>query len=203
MAVLNANEIQKNKKGEAVGVAAACFCGAILAYFIICFTVAQVYDLYVLRLSTLIIAPVLMAAGVSVSAFCNLKYGGRTEKLVKEYIREVFVENASLMRPDRSSLTYYFSFDKTSVNVKINNFKETITFDFSAFGKLTAVRKASLSSAFTALLDSTFCRLYERGAAYTSVSYTVRTKNKQGKLVYIIENGTPDKKAYKNYLKNK
>lgn len=205
MVELNKEQINKLRRGEICGNIATGFCGAVLVYFIICFTLAEVYSLFPLQLSTLIAAPVLMVAGIAVAAYCNLKFGNAIDKIIKDYVRDVFVENAALMHPERDSLTFYFSFDKTSATVRVNNYKEKIYFDFSAFGKLSAMRSANVSTAITDRLTVSFCRLFERGVKFKDVSYTVVAglRRKQGKIIYIIKNGGPDKRALKTYLKNK
>lgn len=203
MANLNAEEIKNLKHKELYGTLALAFCGVVCAYFIICFTIAQVYDNYTLRLTTLIIAPALLLLGASASAFCNVKFGAKLDKLIKNYVQDVFIENASLMHPERDSLTYYLSYDGSTAKIKVNNFKEHIIFDFSALGKLSAIRRAGITTAIIERIDATFCRLYERGAKYSSITYCVIKNGKKSKTVTVIENGVPDKKAYKNYLKTK
>ena len=136
-----------------------------------------------------------------ISAICNLKYGRTLDRIIKNYVQEVFIENAALMHPERDNLTYYISNEGNGFFVKTNNFKELITFDFSAFGKLSLTRKATITTAIIDRLGATFCRLMERGGKYKTVSYCAVKDGKQGKTVNIIENGTPDKKIYKNYLK--
>lgn len=203
MANLNKEEIKSLKRKELYGTVALAFCGAVCAYFIICFTIAQVHDNYVLRLTTLIIAPVLLLIGAGFSAFINVKFGGKLDRLIKTYVRDVFIENASLMRPERDSLTYTLSYDGCLAEIKVNNFKEKIIFDFSALGKLSAVRRAGITTAIIERLEATFCRLAERGGKYSSVTYCVIKSGSKAKSVSVIENGVPDKKAYKNYLKTK
>lgn len=203
--ITDVNEIKKLRRGELVGIAALVFCGLVCAYFIICFSVAQALDLYALRLSTLIAAPVLLAAGVGVAAFCNIKFGGAIEKIIADHVQSVFIDNAALMHPERDSLTYYISpvTPDGALNIKTNNFKETINFDFSAFGKLSPARKSGINSAVVDRLCTTFMRLYARGRQYGSVAYRVEKGAKSGRTVYIIENGEPDSKAYKKFLRGR
>lgn len=205
MVELNREKIKKLRRGEIFGIIATAFCGVVLAYFIIGFTIAEVYGIFPLFLSTVIVSAVLMIASIAASAYCNFKFGNGIDKIIKDYVRDVFVENAAAMHPERDSLTFYLAFDKTSVSVRVNNYKEKIYFDFSAFGRLSALRSASVSTAITERLNVTFCRLYERGASFKEVSYTVTAglRRKQGKLIFIIKNGVPDKKAQKTYLKNR
>ncbi len=204
MAELNQDKIKKLRRGERLGSAALWVCAAVLVYFIVCFTVAQTLGLSVLRLSTAIAAPILMAAAVCVAAYCNLKYGGELDRLIKAYIVDVFVENAAAMHPERNSLTFYMSLTDAKLEIKVNNYTEKIVFDFTAFGKLSPLRKLSVMSAVETRLCNTFCRLAERGAQYSSVSYTERSgKKKTKKPVCVIENGVPDPHAMRNYLKSK
>jgi len=200
---LNTEEIKKLKTGELLGLIALIGCGVALIAFIVMFTVATVRADEGLRLAALISFPCAMAAFSLVAAICNLKYGRAIDRIIKNYVRDVFIENAALMHPERDSLTYYVSFEGCEFYVKANNFKERIVFDFSAFKKLSAVRRAGIFTAIVERLGATFCRLFERGGKFKSVSYCVFKGGKQGKSVNIIENGAPDKKAYKNYLKTK
>lgn len=193
--------MKKCLRGERLGDVALIFCGAILVGFIVCFSVAQAMDLASLRLAALIAAPVGLIIAVCFAAYFNLRYGGAIDRAVGEYVRDVFVENAALMHPDRDSLTFYLSLDGTQVNVKVNNFKEVIVFDFSVFGKLSAMRKLTVCSAIENRLNDTFCRLVlERGAKYSSVSYTEQS-GKKHREIPIISGGQPDKKAAKAYYK--
>ncbi|MDE6505228.1 MAG: hypothetical protein K2L42_05080 [Clostridia bacterium] len=203
MAVLNAEEIKRLKKREALGYVFAAVSAAAFVYFAVCFAAAQIMDLPALRLSTLICAPIIAAVSAAVSAYCNLKYGGKTEKLVEEYVRAVFLENASLMHPEKEILNFAFNFTQDKIILKVNKFKEEIIFDFSAFGKLSAFTRPTVSAAVANRLSHTFCLLAERGAKYKTVSYTACDGVKEGKPVYIILNGIPDKKAYRAYLKTK
>lgn len=199
---LDSAQIQKFKRGEAAGNAATGFCGAVLIYFIVCFTVAQVNDNTALRISTLVAAPVLMTSGAGVAAFCNLYYGAKLEKTVAQYMRAVFVENAALMHPEKESLTFYMSFDGASAKIKVNNFKESIIFDFSSFKKLSAARKAFIAAEAETRLTVTFLRLaLERGENYKNIAVGGSAK-KNAKLTFIIRDGKPEKRAMKIYLKN-
>lgn len=201
MPTLQSEEIKKLKHGELWGKIALVFCAAACVYFVIGFSVAQSAGNYALRLSTLITAPILLAAGVAAAAFCNLKYGRKIDAVIKAYARETFIANAALMHPERENLTFYISLDGNEAQVKTNNFKEKIVFDFSAFGKLTATMRAAVFAAITEVISNTFCRLLERDGKYGSVSYALVKDGKTGKTVYVITDGAPDKRAYKNYSK--
>lgn len=204
MANLN-GEIKKWKTGELCGTVAAALCGVVLVFFAAAFTAASVLGLETLRLVTLISSPVLLVAGIAVSAFCNIKYGGANERAIRRYIVEEFVENAPSMHPERKSLSFYISADGCTITVTVNGYKEKIEFDFSVFKKLSFSRKAFILGEIETRLTVTFCRLYERGGDYTDVAFAERdgTRRKSGRTVYIIKDGVPDKKAFKQYLKNK
>lgn len=204
MAEINTQEIKKLKTGELVGSVATAFCGVALIYFIIAFSVGTALDISALRLSALIASPVLIAAGAGAAAFCNIKYGGALDKLMKNYVRDVFIENAALMHPERDSLTFFILAEKDKAEIKVNSYKEKIVFDFTPFGKLSALRRSFAVSAIADKLSQTFCKLaVERGVNFKSVCYTADNGKKQSKQVKIIENGEPEKRALKNYLKNK
>lgn len=202
MARLKEEKIKKLKRGEAIGYACAAVCALAIAYFIAGFTLGEAYGLYSLKLSTLICAPVLAAASAFGAAYCNLKFGGALESEVREYVKQTFIGNAALMHPEKTSLNFAISVSESGADVKVNNFKEKILFDFSSFGKLSAVRKSSVYNEIANVLTVTFCRLYDRGVKLTEVSYSSADK-KNGRVNYIILDGTPDKKAYKTYTKLK
>lgn len=202
MEELNAEKIKKLKRGEAVGTAAVVICGVITAAFIVCFTIAEVMKISLLLMISEILLPILLVAAAGVAAYCNLKFGRELERVIKNRVKDVLIENAALMHPERNVLTFGVSVNQTYAEIKVNNFKETIRFDFSAFGKLSAVKKSAVAEAIAERLNITFCRLYERGVSYNTVSYFSINGNKQSKASYIIENGQPDKRAYKTYLKS-
>ncbi len=197
---LNTEEIKKLKKGELWGLIALSFAGISCVAAIVFFALAIARPDNGFRIyGSILCAPLSIFAAVA--AVCNLKYGRAIEKIIKNYVRDVFIENAALMHPERDSLTYYISNDGWEFSIKGNNFKERIIFDFSAFGKLSAIRKSSITTTIIERLEWSYCRLYERGGTYKTVSYAVIKSGKQGKTFNIIENGTPDKKAYKDYKK--
>ena len=202
MANLNTEEIKKLKKGELWGVVALIGAGVSFIATIVLFVVAVTLDIEGLRnYGSLLAIPI--AIFTATAAVCNLTYGRALDRIIKNYVQEVLIENASLMHPERDSLTYYISNEGNEFFIKANNFKEIITLDFSAFGKLSLSKKATVTTAIVERLGATFCKLLERGGKYKNVSYCAVKDGKQGKIIYIIENGAPDKKAYKNYLKQK
>ncbi len=197
---LNTEEIKKLKKGELWGLIALSFAGISCVAAIVFFALAIARPDDGFRIyGSILCAPLSIFAAVA--AVCNLKYGRAIDKIIKNYVRDVFIENAALMHPERDSLTYYISNDGWEFSIKANNFKERIIFDFSTFGKLSAIRKSSVTTTIIERLEWSYCRLYERGGTYKTVSYAVIKSGKQGKTFNIIENGTPDKKAYKDYKK--
>ncbi len=201
MAIINTEEVKKLKKGELWGLIAAVFAGIACVALIVLFAIAIARSDSDLRLyATGICIPVISVCSIII-AICDLKYGKPLVRIIKNYVQEVFIENAALMHPERDTLFYFISNEGNEFFVKTNNFKELITFDFSAFGKLSLTRKATIASAIIDRLGATFCRLMERGGKYKTVSYCAVKDGKQGKTINIIENGTPDKKIYKNYLK--
>lgn len=201
---LNAEEIKKLKRGEFYGTVATGLCGAVLVYFAVCFAISSVTENSALQLAVLISAPILLAAFAAAAAFFNLKYAKKLENIICDYVRDVFVENAALMHPEKQSLTFVCAVENDYAEVKVNAYKEKITFDFSAFGKLSATKKSTVGAAISNTLCVTFVRLLtERGASYSSVSYTYAIGKKRGKEIPVITGGTPDKRAYKTYLKLK
>lgn len=204
MAKLEGN-FKKLKRGERVGTAALYVCVAAVVFFIICYTVGRVKDLHALELCALILSPVLLALAAGVAAYCNLKFGGAIDKAVKAYVKDVFVENAPSLRPERSSLSFYISFDGDEVGIKVNNFKEIIIFDFSPLNKISGMRKLSILTEIENMLLVSFLKLYERGSKFEDVSWTESegTRRKSKKRTYIINGGEPDKKSYRQYLKIK
>ena len=204
MATIEGN-LKKWKRGEKIGTAALCVCVAALIYFIVGFAVGRTQNIKALELAVEISAPILLAAAAFVAAFCSLVYGGAIDRAVKKYVLETCVENATLMHPERDSLSFYLSMDGAQVYLQVNGYKEKIVFDFSPLAKLSVMRKISALTEVEDRLCATFCRLYERGASYKEVTYQERagTRRKSGKTVYVIKDGEPDVKSYKQYLKNK
>lgn len=201
MAQLDVNKIKKLEKGETVGAVATCFCGVVFIYFIALFALSLVQGNSVLQIILWSTTPALMVIGIALSAFCNLKYSKGIERLITEYVLQVFVENAPLMHPEKDDLTFYISHTKKSVQITVNGYKEKIVFDFSDF-KMSALRQLSVLKIITDRLAATFCRMYNRGAEFKSVEYC-HTNNGNKRKIKIISNGEPDKKIFKNYLKNR
>lgn len=200
---LNAEKIKKLKRGEAVGTAATIVCGAVTAAFIVCFSIAQTKDIYILRIISITLLPALLLLAIGVSAYCNLKFGKELNTIIKNRVKAVLIENAPLMHPDKNVLSFGISVGKHSAEIKVGNFKESIKFDFSAFGKLSPMEKSTVAEAISERLNITFCRMYDRGVHYSSVSYyRANAAKKNGKEIYIIENGQPNKRAYKTYQKS-
>lgn len=197
--MLSTEKIKKLKTGETVGYVFAGVCAAGLAFFIIAFTTAQALEIVPLRLAALIAAPVIMVLSAGVSAFCNLKFGNALDSEISAYVQSVLIDNAALMHPERDSLTFTVGFEGSTAYLKVNGYKDRIPFDFSALGKLSAMRRSSLSTVITSKLGAAFCRLAERGAQYKSVECAVSGK----KPVQIISDGAPDKKIYREYLKTR
>ncbi|MDE5721121.1 MAG: hypothetical protein K2I30_00055 [Clostridia bacterium] len=206
MAEINTEKLKKYKLGELSGNIALAFCGAVLLYFAVAFSIARVHSIKPLETAVLISAPILMLAGAAAAAYCNLKYGAAINSLIKKYVLETCVENAALLHPEKLNLTFNLSLEGNSVILQTEgaNRKERLVFDFSAFGRLGFSRKVACLNEIENRLIITFCRLYDRGSKYNDVCFTERaeTRRKSGKPVYIIKGGTPDRNAYKTYLKN-
>ena len=200
--MLDESKIKKIKRGEFIGLLCLAAAAAGLLFFTVCYPIARVKDLSSLRLLSYIVSPVLIALGAAGAAFCNIKYGGDADKLIRQYIISVCLENAKAMHPERDSLTFYISFDGCIFTMHANGYKENLVFDFSAFKRLSIARKASIATEIGNRLTVTFCKLYERGAKYRDVNFTIDSSKKK-KIVPIIADGVPDKKSYKIYLKNK
>lgn len=200
MAQLNSQKIKKLERGEIIGTVATYFCGIVFIYFLVLFALSWARGDELLSTVLWATAPALMAIGIAVAAFCNLKYGKGIERLINKYVVQVFVENAALMHPEKDSLTFYLNPTGKLIEITVNAYKEKIVFDFSAFKRFSALRKMTALKIVADRLEATFCRLYERGATYKSVEYRQKSN---GKTVKIITDGLPDKKIMKNYIKNR
>ena len=201
---MNEEEIKKFKKllvGERAGIALNAFCGTLLILSVNLFSVDAATDNADLKIAALSVCPVTMA--LAIGAFVNgyFTFGKAKDRFLKEMVRDIFIENAATLRPDRSSLTYYVTIENNKAYIKTNDYKELVTFDFTPLGK-NAVSRPEIAALITHTLTVTFCRLYDRGAKYTDVNYRIVLKEKTKKPVTLIADGKPDKTAYKYYLKN-
>ena len=203
MVTLDEKKIADIKRGELLGFICLAVAVAGLIFFAVCYTVARVEDLSALLLLSYILSPILIALGASGAALCNIKYGNAADRLIRQYIIDICVENPKAMHPERDSLTFYIELEGCVFNMHANGYKESLVFDFSPFKKLYPMRRAAISTEICNRLTVSFCRLYERGAKYDEVNYTMKSGRKKNKVVPIIANGVPDKKSYKVYLKNK
>lgn len=200
--VLDEKKIKDIKRGELIGLLFLAVAAAGLAFFAVCYPVARVSGSSSLLLVSYIVSPVLIALGAAGAALCNIRYGGAADKLIRQYILSVCLENPQALHPERSSLTFYISYDGCEFSMRANGYKESLKFDFSAFKKLSLSRRAAICAEICNRLTVTFCRLYERGTKYKDVNYTVTT-SKKNKIIPIIADGVPDKKSFNIYLKNK
>lgn len=205
MAALNEEKVKKLRRGEIAGTVATAFCAAVVVYFAVCFTVANVNGFETLLTVVWATAPALLALGVAAAAYCNLKFGGGLEKEIKKYVTETLIENAARLHPERNSLSFFVTIDNPKVIVTANGYKETVEFDFSVFGKLTPAQKMTVGNAVCDKIAASFFKLYERGGEYKSVEYVLKdvSRTKPGKPVPVIADGTPDVKSYKRYLKQR
>ena len=203
MTNLDGKKIADIKRGELIGLLCLSVAAAGVVFFAVCYPIARVKDLSGLLLLSYILAPVLIAAGAAGAAYCNVKFGGDADRLIRQYIIDTCLENPQAMHPERDSLTFYIELDGCVFSMHANGYKESLEFDFSAFKKLTPMRRAAIATEICNRLTVSFCRLYERGAKYKDVNYTIKYGSKKSKTVPVITNGVPDKKSFKVYLKNK
>ena len=205
MAQLDAQRIKKAKRGELCGTIAIFFCAAVLIYFAAVFSVSWITKNSVLQTLVFCTAPPLAVIGTAVAAFCNIKFGGELDRATEKYIRDVMVENAALMHPERDSLSFRINLVENQAEIAVNGYKEKIIFDFSAFGKLGLSRKAAILSAIQSRITITFMILWERGSQYKSVAFTGNgaSRRKDGKVIPIITDGKPEKSAVRHYLQHK
>lgn len=203
MVNLDEKKISVIKRGDLIGYICLAAAAAGVIFFAVCFPIARVKDLHTLLLLTYILSSVLVALGAAGAAACNLTYGASGDKLIRQYVLDTCLENPQAMHPERDSLTFYIEIDGCKFSMHANGYKENLVFDFSAFKRLSLVRSAAIATEIGTRLIITFCRLYERGAKYKDVNYTVKSKSKKNKPVPIITDGVPDKKSFRIYLKNK
>ena len=202
MVNLDESKIAKIKRGELVGILCLAVAAAGLVFFAATYPTARVKDSSSLLLVSYIVSPLLIALGAAGAAFCNIKFGGQADRLISKYILDICLENPQAMHPERDALTFFISFEGCTFTMRANGYKESLVFDFSAFKRVSLSRRAAIASEIGNRLVVTFCRLYERGATYKDVNFTVEN-SKKNKVVPIIKDGVPDKKSFKLYLKNK
>lgn len=203
MVILDEKKIADIRRGELYGYLSLAVAAAGLIFFAVCYPVARVKDIDALLYLSFILSPLLIAGGAAGAAFCNLNSGKKADAALRQYILDICLENPQIMHPERDSLTFYISLDGCKFSMRTNSYKESLVFDFSAFKKLSPMRRAAISTEICNRLTVSFCRLYERGAKYKDVGYTVAYGTKKSKTVPIIADGVPDKKSFKIYLKNK
>lgn len=203
MVKLDEKKIADVKRGGLLGILCLAVAAAGVVFFAVCYPVARVKDLSTLLLLSYIISPVLIAFGAAGAAYFNIKFGGYEDKLIRKYILDTLLENPQAMHPERDSLTFYIELDGCVFSMHANGYKESLLFDFSAFKKLSPMRRAAIATEISNRLIASFCRLYERGAKYSEVNYNLKYGRKKSKTVPIISGGVPDKKSFKIYLKNK
>lgn len=75
-----------------------------------------------LKLSAMIAAPLAGIPAAAGAAYCNLKFGGEFDRALTECVRRTFIENAELMRPEKTSLGFVVKVSERSAEVKVNNF---------------------------------------------------------------------------------
>lgn len=203
MVTLDEKKITYIKRGKTAEIIFLAIAAAGLILFAVCYPVARAKDIRALLILSYVLPPVLIALGAAGAALCNLKYGGLADRLIRQYVIDVCLANPEALHPERDSLTFYITLDGCKFYMHANGYKENIIFDFSAFKKLSPMRRAAIATEIGNRLIITFCRLYGRGAKYKDVNYKIENGSKKSKSVPIISGGVPDKKSYKIYLKNK
>ena len=203
MVALDEKKIADIKRGELIGYLSLLIAIAGVIFFAVCYPVARVKDLSSLLLLSYILAPVLIALGSIGGALCNVKYSANADKLIRQYILDICLENPQAIHPERDSLTFRIELEGCKFLMHANGYKENLVFDFSAFKRLWPMRRASIATEICNRLIISFCRLYERGAKYKEVNYIIQYGRKKSKTVPILTDGVPDKRSFKIYLKNK
>lgn len=205
MEILNKEEILRLRKGEKLGNAAVCLSAIVLVFFIVAFPLSSVYNLDALYLSSVIACPIVLVALCGVAAYCNIKCTGKIDKMIAEYVKAAFIENAKSLHPEKSSITFYINYSDKVMTLRANNFKDSVILDFSPIGKLSPMRKLTIFSAVETRLTVTYIKLFEKTKSIESINYYENDANKHkhsGKPVYIIKDGIPDKRAYRIFMKN-
>ena len=203
MVSLDEKKIESIKHGETIGYLCLAVAAAGVIFFAVCYPIARVQSLHTLLLLSYILSPILIATGAAVAAFCNFRYGTEGDKIIKQYVLDICLDKPQAMHPERESLTFYIEIDGCKFLMHANSYNEALVFDFSAFKKLSFMRRAAIATEIGNRITVTFCRLYERGAKYKDVNYTIKNGSKKNKIVPVISGGVPDKKSFKIYLKNK
>ena len=203
MVNLDEEKIRYIKRGQIFSLLCLAVALAGIIFFAVCYPVARTSDMKALLIASYAVSPALIVLGAAGGAVCYIKYTVYEEKMIRKYIIETCVENPQAMHPERDSLTFYISLDGCKFDMRANGYKDGLTFDFSAYKKLSFARKAAIATEIGNRLTVSFCRLYERGAKYKDVNYKIESGSKKNKLVPIIAGGEPDKKSFKVYLKNK
>jgi hypothetical protein len=170
----------------------------------VCFAIARVNENKLLEYIALSVPTFLMVVCIVISAYCNVAFSGKIDKLVAQYVTDTCIKNVYRFHPERDSLTFTIGVDDISAYIQVNGYKEKILFEFGAFKKLSLSRKIQIITEIENKLSDTFCTLYERGSDYVNVNFveTAGTR-KKSKAVDIIKDGKVDIKTYKAYLKRK
>lgn len=204
MAFLDPSKIKKLRRGELCGVAATVFCGIVLVYFITCFIITAYNDMPVLKTVMWCTAPPLSLLGIAAAAFCNFKYSAPLEGEINRYIAGALAENAKLLHPEKSSLTFAIEVLGGEANVYVNGDKEHISLDLSALAPMGAAKRAAVADGICEKLSHTFIKLYLKGIKFKSVDCRIMRKGgKTGKPIPVIDGDGPDKKALKKYFKSR
>lgn len=203
MVNLDGQKIAKIKRGEIIQLISLCVAAAGVIFFTVTYVLARVQQSDALKTVSFAVSPILIAVGSLIAAVFNLKYGRLSEKLIRQYILDTCLEHPEAMHPEKDSLTFYISVDGCIFSMTANGYKDGLTFDFSKYKWLSKMHKSAIVYEIGLRLTVSFCRLFERGAKYKNVNYTIDRKSKKQKLVPIITDGIPDRKSFKIYLKNK
>ena len=86
MVTLDEKKIAKQKTAELIGYLCIAVAVAGGVFFAVCYPIARVKDLHTLLILSYTLAPALIVLGSAGEAFCNIKYGGKGDKLIRKYI---------------------------------------------------------------------------------------------------------------------
>lgn len=205
MAELNVEKLKFLRKREAVSTAFIVCAAVILVSAITCYSVAGALSVNILKTVSLAAGVPLLTLSVAFAAFFNLKYSPQAEKIIGEFIVDVIAENVQTLHVEKESLTYLISIDVDKIFVNVNNFKESLNFDFSPLKKLSAGKKLFAVAYLENTLCSFFCRLVAKGNAFKEVSFVEKNnaRQKTGKPFYIVKDGLIERKALKRHLKSR